>query len=179
MAQVGTDRDWLSPAFQRDIADWKILTDQTADRPTHLAKIVRHEPTHLRFYDASGLGDGEVWLDPSCSGIDLVWRYPWPLEIISDLVSPANRKGTITNSDLELATLVLHEATLIGAVPEATLAAPRSGSDNTLTVSWSTKEASTINPVVVYLLHLLALHLRQLFLNPSFLSPGHRESHGR
>ena len=77
------------------------------------------------------------------------------------------------NSDLELAALILHEATLLAAVPEARLAAPRSGSDNTPTVSWSTKEASTINPVVADLLRLCALHSRQFFINPSvFNHPG-------
>ena len=76
-------------------------------------------------------------------------------------------EGTITNSNLELSALVLHEATLLAAVPEARLAAPRSGFDNTPTVSWSTKEASTINMVVADLLCLNALHSRQFFLNPS------------
>ena len=65
-----------------------------------------------------------------------------------------NPKGTITNSDLELAALVLQEANLLGAVPKASMAAPRSGSDNTPTVSWSTHEASMINPVVVDLLRI-------------------------
>ena len=72
MSQAETDRAWLSPAFHREIADWKMLADQTADRPTHLAKIVRREPTHLGFCDASGLRAGGVWLDPSCSGKDMV-----------------------------------------------------------------------------------------------------------
>ena len=43
-------------------------------------------------------------------------RHPWPPGIIADLVSSTNRDGTITNSDLELAALVLHEATLLAAV---------------------------------------------------------------
>ena len=66
----------------------------------------------------------------------------------------------ITNSDLKLAALVLHEATLLAAVPEARLAASCSGSDNTPTISWRTKEASTINPVVAAFLCLRALHSR-------------------
>ena len=66
----------------------------------------------------------------------------------------------ITNSDLELAALVLHEATLLTAVPESRMAVPHSGSDNTPTVSWSTKEASTINPVMADFLRLRALHSR-------------------
>ena len=56
----------------------------------------------------------------------MVWQHPWPSEIIANLISSTNREGTITNSDLELAALVLHEATLLAA-------------DNTLAVSWSTK----------------------------------------
>ena len=87
-----------------------------------------------------------------------MWRHLWPEDIISNVVSSTNREGTITNSDLELAALVLHEANLLVAVPEASLAAPRSGSDNTPTVSWSTKEAFMINLVVADLLRLRALH---------------------
>ena len=41
----------------------------------------------------------------------------------------------ITNSDLELDTLILHKATLLVAVPGARLAAPHLGLDNTLAVS--------------------------------------------
>ena len=41
----------------------------------------------------------------------------------------------ITNSDIELAALVLQEATLLKAAPKPRMAAPRSGSYNTPTVS--------------------------------------------
>ena len=146
-----------------------MLADQTADRCTHLADIVRHEPTHLGFCEASGLGAGGIWLVWSHSAKDLVWVHPWPAYIIADLFTLTNREGTITNSDLELAALVVHEATLLAAVPEARLAASRSGLDNTPTVSWSTKEASTINPVVADLIRLHTLHLRQFFINRSVI----------
>ena len=63
--------------------------------------------------------------------------------------------------------LVLHGATLIAAVPEACMVAPRSGSDNTPTVAWSMSEAPTINPVVAELLYICALHSRKFYLNPS------------
>ena len=46
-----------------------------------------------------------------------------------------NPQGTITNSDLELTALVLQEVTLLETVPKACMAALRSGSDNTPTVS--------------------------------------------
>ena len=96
-----------------------------------------------------------------------MWHQPWPADIIAKLISSKNRQGTINNSDLELAALVIHEATLLVAVMEAKIAAPRSGSDNTTTVSWIMKEDSTINTVVADLLRLCALHSRQFFLNTS------------
>ena len=107
----------------------------TATRPTHLAEIVRHKPTHMGFCDTSGIGDGGVWLDLLCSGKYLVWRHLWPSEIVANLVLSTNREGIITNYDLELSILIFHEATLLVAVPDTVLTAPLSWSDNTLAVS--------------------------------------------
>ena len=102
-----------------------------------------------------------------------MWRHPWPEDIISNLVYYTHRNGTITNSDLELDALVLHEATLLAAVPDDRLAAPCSGYDNNPAVSWIKKEALTINPVIADLLRLRALNSRQFFLHPSvFNHPG-------
>ena len=56
--QGGVDQAWLSPDFHWELADWKVLALQAASQPTHLAEIVRREPTHLGFCDASGLGAG-------------------------------------------------------------------------------------------------------------------------
>ena len=91
LSEAGMNMDWLSPYFHCKITDWKIMADQTAERPTHLAEIVRRKPTHLGFCDASGLRAGGVWLDPSCLGKHLVWRHLWLAEIIADLVSSTNR----------------------------------------------------------------------------------------
>ena len=159
------DWAWLSPSFHQEIADWRALAVQTASRLTHLFKIVRRKPTHMGFYNALGLGAEGMWLDPSRSSLNLVWCHPWPPDIIAELVSPINPKGTIKNSDLKLAALVLHEATLLLAVPTARMAAPRFSLDNTPTVSWSTREASAIKPVVTDSLFICALHSRQFFLN--------------
>ena len=127
----------------------------------------------------SGLWGGGVWLDLPCLVKDLVWRHPWPEDIIANLVSSKKREGVITNSDLELATLVLRKANLLAAVPDARLAAPNLGSYNNPTVSWSTKEAPKINPVVVDLLRISTLHSRQFFIKLSILTTGRLKFHGR
>ena len=61
------------------------------------------------------------------------------MDIILALVSDTNPKETLTNSDLNLDALILYEDTLLEACPVATMAATRSGLDNTPTVSWSTR----------------------------------------
>ena len=100
LAQAGADRVYLSPYFHRNIVDWRMLSEQTADRPTHLADIVRCGPTHMGFCDTSRLGAGEMWLYPSLSGKDLVWHHPWPADIIANLIYSMNRKGKIRTWNL-------------------------------------------------------------------------------
>ena len=54
------------------------------------------------------------------------------------------------------------------------MSATRYGSYNTSTVFWSTREASTINPVIVDLLFIHALHSIHFSLNPYiFYHPVH------
>ena len=124
--QGGVDQAWLSPDFHRELDNWKALALQAASRLTYLAEIVRWEPTHLGFCDVSGLGAGGVWIDPARTGQNLVWRLPWPPDILTSLVSSTNPQGTITKYDLELAALVLQEATLLKIVPKARMVAPHS-----------------------------------------------------
>ena len=88
--QGGVDRSWLLPDFHRELANLKVLTLQAASRPTHLAEIVRWEPIHLGFCDASGLGAGGLWLDQARTGQNLVWRLPWPPDIVTSLVYLTN-----------------------------------------------------------------------------------------
>ena len=89
-----------------------------------------------------------------------MWLHPWPPDIIAALILDSNPGGTLTNSKLKLAALVLHEATHLDVCPEANIAAACSGLHNTPTVSWSTWEASTINPVVADLLRIGPLQSR-------------------
>ena len=92
-----------------------------------------------------------------------MWQHPCLPNIIVALISDKNPEGNLTNSYLEVSSLVLHEATLLDTCPEAKMAAPHLGSDNMPTVSWNTQDASTINPVVADLLHICMLHSRQFF----------------
>ena len=112
-------------------------------------------------------------MKPYGLGTSLVWRHPWLPDIIKAIISDKNPEGTLTNSYLDLSALVLHEATLLDTCPEATMATPRSVLDNMPAVSWSTRETSTINPMVAYLLRICTLYSCQFFLFPLvFYHPG-------
>ena len=65
-----------------------------------------------------------------------MWNHPWPADIITDLVSSTNREGEITNSDLELAALVLHEATLLFEISDTSLLAHMSSVYPQSKISW-------------------------------------------
>jgi hypothetical protein len=65
-------------------------------RPTHFRELVVGNPGYVDYYDASKLGAGGVWL----LGIYLLQPV--------NVVSFSNPNGTITNSDLEMAGMVLH-----------------------------------------------------------------------
>ena len=83
-----------------------------------------------------------------------------------ELVSTGNPHGRITNSDLELAALVIQEDTFpfVSANPE--WRAPFTGSDNMPTVAWKLREASTLNLVVADLIHLRYLVNCQFKITP-------------
>ena len=58
------------------------------------------------------LQEGVGWI-PLYPSQSIVWRHPWPPDIIVALVSDTNSCWTLTNSDLELTSLVLLEDSLL------------------------------------------------------------------
>ena len=96
---------------------------------------------------------------------------------MAELFSYDNPQGRITNSDLELAALVLQEATFNFVITNPAWRALFTGSDNTPTIAWNFWEASILNPVVYYLLRLRSLVNHQFKITPSvFYHPRTQET---
>ena len=92
---------------------------------------------------------------------------------MEDLVSTNNPHRRITNSDLELAALVLQEATFPFVSSNPAWRSPFTGSNNNPTVACTFQEASTVNTVVADLLCLWSLFNRKLKITQSvFYHPG-------
>ena len=87
------------------------------------------------------------------------WRQKFPNQVQKQFISSLNPSGTITNSDLELAGSIAHDAMLAQTIPLARRSLC-SFSDNTPTIAWRNKGSTTTSGPAAYLLQLAALHQR-------------------
>ena len=168
----GAKRIPLSPAVKDQLRDLLWLAQNLAKRPTHLAEVVPTPPTYVGAVDAAKEGMGGVWFNmpdqlplsiqpkkmDRLSG-PVLWRARFPPAIQDRLVSQDNPAGSVTNSDLELAGTIGHDAVLANTVPVQHLTTC-SFTDNTPTVSWRHKGNVTSTGPAAYLLRLSALHRR-------------------
>ena len=86
-----------------------------------------------------------------------VWRLEWLHNIQDDLVSFTKSDGWIANSNLKLAALIIHKATLHAVCSFPYLRAPNTDRNNTPTATRIFKDAANIKPVVVNLLHICSI----------------------
>jgi hypothetical protein len=85
------------------------LVVKLADRPTHVNEILLlGAPAYIGYCDASAFGAGGVWFSGTMPLPETVWRLQWPRDITAAVVSESNPTGKLTNSDLEMAAVVLH-----------------------------------------------------------------------
>ena len=140
--------------------DFISLINDLAKRPTHISEIVPSDPHYIGHCDASGSGAGGVWFSGTRCMIPTVWRVQFPPDITAAVVSDSNPTGSLTNSDLEMAGVLLHHLVLETIIRtkhchSATLC------DNTPSVAWVTRMAAkSSSPVAHRLLRGLALRQR-------------------
>jgi len=137
-------------------------------RPTRLPELVATSPAILGTTDASGLGMGGVLLEPAVnlrqratlqSGHPMLWRQPFPEDVVNDLVTHGNPHGETANSDLESApTVVQHDVICQHYDVRETTA--HNSTDNTPALSWQRRGSISANTTPACLLRLQALHQR-------------------
>ncbi|KAI2493227.1 hypothetical protein MHU86_21301 [Fragilaria crotonensis] len=142
------------------MADFRLLADSLAHRPTRLRELVPVSPSDSGSCDACRRGMGGVCFDllqPDAPPI--VWRAPFPASVQSSLITADHPHGTLSISDLELVGTIAHKDVLAQArhVHERTIWI---AGDNKASLSWATKGSATSDRARAYLLRLNALHQR-------------------
>lgn len=158
----------LKRGVHQALDDFRWLHANISERPTRIAELIPLTPQALGFHDASGSqGAGGVWfptpeLVPR-QGVDanepLLWRLPWPQDLIDKLVSDDNPSGSITSADFELAGGLLQLDAIAHCydVRERTIV---SKTDNLNTMFWERKGSCTTDSSPAYLLRLFGIHQR-------------------
>jgi hypothetical protein len=77
-------------------------------RPTHVKQLVPGNDHYTGYCDACAAGAGGVWLSGNINLRQILWRVQFSASITSQVVSDANPCGKLTNSDLEMAVVLLH-----------------------------------------------------------------------
>ena len=146
------------PLLRTTLQDFSTLIRLLDSRPTHCRELVVDDPGYVGYCDASKLGAGGVWLSGTRLLPPVVWRVEWPDDIRAMVVSSNNPTGTITNSDLEMAAMLLHFLVLehLVCLKHVHVAA---WCDNTPTVSWTNKLSSSKSMVASRLTRALALRI--------------------
>jgi hypothetical protein len=132
-------------------------------RPTHITELTQQPLHYIGYCDASAFGAGGVWFGAKNPLSPIVWRVQWPRDITRKVVSFDNPSGTITNSDLEMAGVLLQETVLEAHLgPEAMRGIQTAiGSDNSPAVAWTTRMASrSASPISFRLLKGFAMRQR-------------------
>jgi hypothetical protein len=191
----------LTTSVHDFVANFKMLHQDITTRPTRLYIIIpQNIPEILGASDACGYGISGIAFPQSnarlrqqthsdgsaASGTlalplegtlpPIVWQYALPADVINKLVTFANPKGTISNSDLELLVTFIHNDVLATTfdIRERTLAV---GTANTPALVWQGKGSVSTTGPAAYLLRMQALHQQfHRYNTKHFFIPGHLNS---
>jgi hypothetical protein len=129
---------------RKALLDFGVLIRDLASRPTHVSKLVQNPLDYVGYCDASGWDMGGLWFGGRQTLEATVWRVKWPADITTSIISDSNPSGTITNSDLEMAGVLMHESVLEEALgAEAMVTAQMAiGCNNSAAVAWTQRMAT-------------------------------------
>jgi len=96
-----------NPALLAAVVDCRTFLRDSVSTPTRCRNLVPAWPDYVGVTDASGHGVGGCIIGENKGVPPTIFRFQWPPEISNNIVSDDNPEGTISNSDLEMAGLLL------------------------------------------------------------------------
>jgi hypothetical protein len=153
---------WLSSHKQllAAIRGCRTLLRESTKDPTRCRELVSGWPDFVGIVDASSHGVGGVVIRELSECIPTVFRWEWPTDIKSNLRYASNPTGGITNSDLEMAGILLLWLVMEKVCQPLQEKRAALFGDNLPTVSWVTRLASLKFIVAEHLVQALALRLK-------------------
>lgn len=155
--QAHGNRIRITRALRQHIGAFASLAASLRHRPTHLAEIVPQDPSILGATDAAKAGMGGVYFDHEDNAY--LWRFPFPEDVQTNLVSTDHPAGTVTNSDLEQAGM-LAQVSVIATTHDVTYATISTASDNTPAVSRVSRGAVSSDGAAAHLCNYACQHQR-------------------
>ncbi|KAL7549582.1 hypothetical protein ACHAWF_012848 [Thalassiosira exigua] len=160
-------------ALLEAIRDAHTLLQESMAFPTHCKQLVQGWPDYVGVKDASGHGVGGVVvvIGEGAACVPTVFGMTWPEDIKADIVTLDNTHGRITNSDLEMAGLLLLFLIMEEVCLELRHRHVALFSDNSSIVSWVKRMAARGSRVAAQLLRALVLCMSVAKTSP--LTPLH------
>jgi hypothetical protein len=148
------------------LKECRTFLHESISTPTKCNMLLTAWPDYVGIKDASKQGVGGIIIGENKAVPPTVFRLQWPDDIKQNVVSKANPTGTITNSDLEMAGLLLLWLVMEAVCPTLTGVHVALFSDNSPTVHWVEHLASRHSDVAMQLIHALALRLKTQNASP-------------
>ncbi len=153
------------------VTECRTFLRDTVNTPTKCKNLIHAWPDCIGITDASGHGLGGVILGENSAIVPTVFRMQWPNDIKTEIVSTENPTGTITNSDLKMAGLLMLWIVMENVCQPLHNKHVALFSDNSPTVHWVQRLAVKQSPIAMQLIRALALRLHLQKASP--LTPLH------
>ena len=146
--------------LKKALQECRLFLQTSVSAPTKCSHLVPAWPDYVGIKDASKQGVGGIIVGENKAVPPTVFRLEWPEDIKQDVISKANPNGSITNSDLEMAGLILLWLVMESVCDTLDGAHVALFSDNSPTVHWVERMASRHSLAAMQLIRALALRLK-------------------
>ncbi len=138
----------------------RTLLRESMTCPTRCRELTSGWPDFVGIVDASSHGAGGVVFGELSTCIPTVFRLQWPETIRASVITGNNPQGTISNSDLEMAGILLLWLVMEGVTSDLREKRVAMLGDNVASISWVHRLASKQSLIAEELIQALALRLK-------------------
>jgi hypothetical protein len=149
-----------NPRVLTAVEGCRSLLRESAREPTNCRELICGWPDFVGIVNASSYGVGGVIFGEMSPCTPTIFRWQWPEDIRTSIITIDNPGGIITNNDLELAGLLMLWLTMEEVCSPLHEKCVTLFNNNSPTIGWVTRLASRRLLVAEHLIQALALRLK-------------------